>query len=254
MRVHLLGAHQGESREYRFISFVVDDRLAIDAGGLTSSLSLDEQYALEAVLITHRHFDHIKDLPMLAHNLWEIRSMQVYCIADTLSALRTHVFDGLVWPNVEEAGEGFYPVTFHTVEPEKWFKVLDYNVYAIPMPHTVPAVGYCIEGDGKRVFYTADTRGNGDPHWAHLRPDLLLIETTMSSEFDEHASQFGHMTPVALGRELKGFYAKEGYYPRIVCVHLNPRHEQRIREELTILARELGADISAGREGMVIEL
>jgi hypothetical protein len=37
-------------------------------------------------------------------------------------------------------------------------------------------------------------------------------------------------------------------------VHLNPRHEQRIQEELAALAKELDADISPGREGMVIEL
>lgn len=62
------------------------------------------------------------------------------------------------------------------------------------------------------------------------------------------------MTPVALGNELRGFYKQEGYYPRTVCVHLNPRHEKRIHEELAALAKELGADISAGREGMVIEI
>src|SRR4051812_23983241 len=112
MQLRILGAHQGESREFRFISFLVDGRLAIDAGGLTSSLTLDEQLALNAVLITHRHFDHIKDLPMLAHNVWETRSIDIYCIADTLAALRTHVFNDILWPNVEEVTEGFYPVQF----------------------------------------------------------------------------------------------------------------------------------------------
>lgn len=151
MQIHLLGAHQGESREFRFISFLVDARLAIDAGGLTSSLTLDEQLALDAVLITHRHYDHIKDLPMLAHNLWETKSIDIYAIPDTIAALRKHIFNDVVWPNVEIASEGFFPVLFHPVEPNRWFEVLDYRVYAIPMPHTVPAVGYCVERDGKKV-------------------------------------------------------------------------------------------------------
>lgn len=254
MQIQILGAHQGESREFRFISFLIDDRLAIDAGGLTTSLTLDQQAGLDAVLITHRHFDHIKDLPMLAHNLWETKSTHVYCIADTLKALREHVFNDVVWPNVEEVGEGHYPVVFHEVQPEKWFDVLDYRVYAVPMSHTVPAVGYCIESEGKRVFYTADTRGNGNPRWSHLRPDLLLIEATMSSEADSNAARFGHMTPLALGGELRAFYEKEGYYPLTVCVHINPRHEARIREEVAALSHELGADISLGYEGMLLVL
>jgi ribonuclease BN (tRNA processing enzyme) len=40
----------------------VDDVLALDAGGLTSSLALSEQLGLKAVLITHRHYDHVKVL------------------------------------------------------------------------------------------------------------------------------------------------------------------------------------------------
>jgi ribonuclease BN (tRNA processing enzyme) len=63
MRVKILGAHQAESRDHHFTSILIDDRMAIDAGGLTSTLTFEEQPRLEAVLITHRHFDHVKDLP-----------------------------------------------------------------------------------------------------------------------------------------------------------------------------------------------
>lgn len=39
-----------------------DGVIALDAGGLTRSLTFDEQLAVEAVILSHRHFDHIRDL------------------------------------------------------------------------------------------------------------------------------------------------------------------------------------------------
>ena len=44
------------------MSILVDGKLAIDAGGLTTALTLEEQERIDAMIITHRHFDHIKDL------------------------------------------------------------------------------------------------------------------------------------------------------------------------------------------------
>ena len=62
MRVRVLGAHQLETRDTRLTSFLVDGVLAVDAGSLTSGLTLEEQESVEAILITHQHFDHCRDL------------------------------------------------------------------------------------------------------------------------------------------------------------------------------------------------
>ena len=254
MRVKILGAHQGESRDMRFLSIVIDGRLVIDAGGLTSSLTLEEQLGIQAVLITHQHFDHIKDLPMLAHNILETKSLHVYCTYDTRNMLQHHIFNDLIWPSLRTKSAGYNSLVFNAVEPDREFTLHGYKIVPVPMAHTVPTVGYCVKRDGKSLFYTADTRGNGNPFWASLRPDLLIIETTMSNEHDSAAARFGHMTPMALGRELRAFHQKEGYYPRTICVHINAKHERLVREELQTLADELQADITAAHEGMEIEL
>jgi ribonuclease BN (tRNA processing enzyme) len=118
----------------------------------------------------------------------------------------------------------------------------------------VPTVGYLVERDGASLFYTADTHAAGEPSWIALRPDLLLIETTMSSAHDKEAAGFKHMTPLSLGKALRTFHERQGYYPRVVCVHMSPQQEPDIRQELSALARELGADISLGYEGMEIDV
>ena len=254
MLVKLLGAHQGDNRDARFMSILVDGVLAIDAGGLTQALTEDEQIALEAVLLTHRHFDHIKDLPGLAHTRWRDKPLPLYCLADTRDALKAHVFNDVLWPALREEVEGYYPVLYHEVTPNSSFNLAGYGVTPIEMSHTVPTVGYMLEREGKSVFYAADTRGWGEPSWSGIRPDLLIAETTMSSEYEEVAYRFGHMTPISLERELRAFHSAQGYYPQTVCVHINPRHEEQIRRELEELSQRLGADVGAGHEGMEIRL
>jgi ribonuclease BN (tRNA processing enzyme) len=254
MEVKLLGAHQGQSRDIGFMSILVDGRLAIDAGGLTTALTLEEQEQIEAVLVTHRHFDHIKDLVALAHNNWEVRSLHIYCIDDARSALQAHIFNDVVWPTMSVQIGSYYPLTWHRVEPGVTSDVLGYGVTPIEVSHTVPTVGYFIEKDGGSFFYTADTRADGNPPWAAIRPDLLIAETTMANANAMLAYAAGHMTPLSLGRELRAFHAKQGYFPRTVCVHINPHQEEQVARELAALAKELDADITPGREGMAFQV
>ena len=57
MKIQILGAHNIETRETRLTSLLVDGILALDAGSLSSGLSIEDQCEVKAVLLTHRHFD-----------------------------------------------------------------------------------------------------------------------------------------------------------------------------------------------------
>ncbi len=70
MNIRFLGAHNCEWPKTRLISLLIDDVLAIDAGALTSSLSLEGQQKIKAILLTHQHYDHVRDIPTLAMNLF----------------------------------------------------------------------------------------------------------------------------------------------------------------------------------------
>jgi len=69
MKIRFLGAHNYETKDTRLVSLLIDDVLAIDVGGLSSSLSFEEQCKIKAVLLTHQHYDHVRDIPTLAMNL-----------------------------------------------------------------------------------------------------------------------------------------------------------------------------------------
>jgi ribonuclease BN (tRNA processing enzyme) len=254
MEVRILGAHQGQSNSIGFMSILIDGRLAIDAGALATGLTLEEQEKIDAVLVTHRHFDHIQDLVGIAHNNWQVRSLHIHCIADVRQALQAHVFNDVLWPTMSVQQGPYFPLTWTDVRPGVEFEVAGYKALPVEMSHTVPCVGYLVSSEGKSVFYTADTRGKGKPPWAALRPDLLIAEVTMSSLFEELAFTVGHMTPLSLGNELRAFHEKQGYYPPTLAVHINPHHEPTIKEELAQLADELGAKITPACEGMVVQI
>jgi len=65
MNIQLLGVHNCESQNTKLTSLLIDDILVVDAGGLTSSLSFEAQRKLKAILLTHQHYDHIKDVPAI---------------------------------------------------------------------------------------------------------------------------------------------------------------------------------------------
>ena len=65
MRIRVLGAHNCETRSTRLVTLLIDDILALDAGGLTSTLTVKAQKKLKGILLTHPHYDHIRDIPAL---------------------------------------------------------------------------------------------------------------------------------------------------------------------------------------------
>ena len=68
MQLRVLGCHGGETPKHRTSSFLLGDEVAIDAGAITSMLSLDEQTRIRSVLISHPHMDHVRDLATLYTN------------------------------------------------------------------------------------------------------------------------------------------------------------------------------------------
>jgi ribonuclease BN (tRNA processing enzyme) len=69
MEIRILGAHNVESATSKLVSLLVDDVLAVDVGSLTSSLSLEEQQKVSNILLTHCHYDHVRDLAAVALNI-----------------------------------------------------------------------------------------------------------------------------------------------------------------------------------------
>lgn len=259
MKIKILGAHAIDSLYSKFLSVLVDDILALDAGSLASGLTLPEQKKVKAVLLSHSHLDHIQGIGALAMHLFTIGStLEVYGIRDTIDALLNHVFNGLIQPDFTKMPSPDKPtIRLHTLESYKQQAIEGYVFLAVPTHHTIPSVGYQITaGDGKRLFYSGDTGPGLSDCWQYITPDLMIIDCGGSNKYTSYAPKLGHLTPELLMKELIEFREVKGYLPPIILVHMNPLDddEAEVGVEISKMSAELNTKIQLGYEGMELDL
>ena len=253
MDIRILGAHNCESQATKCICILIDDRLVIDAGGLTSSLSISEQQKLGAILLTHQHYDHIRDIPMIALNLYQQGSnIQVYAAPDVRATIEASILNGKLYPKFQEMPKAKPTVSFNPITPYDSERVEGYDILAIPVNHNGFTVGYQVSNaEGKAMFYTADTGPGLTDCWKYVSPQLLIIDVTVSNNYEKFATNAGHLTPGLLYEELIKFRELKGYLPQIVAVHMDPMLEKEIGEEVAVVAEALNASITIAHEGML---
>jgi ribonuclease BN (tRNA processing enzyme) len=254
MKIQILGAHNIESKDSRFISLLIDDVLAIDAGALTSSLTQAAQQKLKAVLLTHQHYDHIRDIPALGINFsLHETTLDIYATRATYNVLQTNLLNDIVYPDYMAKPPGKPSLRFRELEAGKAATVAGYIVFPVTVNHGVPTVGYQITSvDGKKVFYTADTGPGLADAWRQISPDLLISEVTALNKWRDFALQTGHLTPALFQQELESFREIKGYLPQIVLVHMNPIDEKAIKAEMAAVAGTLNITVRFGHEGMIL--
>ncbi len=258
MEIQILGAHLAEVKGARLTSLLIDRTLVVDAGGLTSALSLPEQKKIETVLLTHHHFDHTRDLVTLAANAgyyWR-KQLVVYAPRYTLDIVTGGLLSSKLYTNfLEYPSEEKPTVILEAIEPYSRKNIDGYDVLAVPVKHSAPTVGYQItSSDGRSLFYTGDTTVGISECWQHISPELLIAEVAGPNKYADWLEQAGHLCAEFLRQELIQFRQLKGYLPRVIIIHIGNPYEQEIKEEVAQVAQELEADITLGYEDMKVTL
>lgn len=215
--------------------FLVNDRLLVDAGTIGSRLFLEEQRRIRVVLLTHLHFDHIRELPTLADNLvGEIdEPVVIAAIPEVLDGLRAHIFNGTVYPDFFRLPDSARPVFVpYELREGREDLLCGMGVTPIRVNHVVPTVGFLLREGAHTVLYSGDTYQT-DALW-QVAQDVTglraaFIESSFPNEMDELARVAKHLTPALLAQEFAKMAQPE--LP-VYAYHLKPRFREQIRQEL----------------------
>ena len=251
MKIKVLGCSGGELPGHRTTCFLVDDRLAVDAGALTGSLSLDALLAIDDILLTHSHFDHVKDVPLLADLVVgrRRRPVRVHASRECAKTLRESVFNDQLWPDFTRIPDAKAPaIEIVPFDPSKPFRIGRYRVAPVPVCHPVESVGYVLSDGSAAVAFSGDT-GPTSRLWkrvnAERRLRALFVELSFPSRLQGLADVSGHFTPSTLASELTKI-ERDGQ--PVLLYHLKPAFMAELRRELRSLRLDNVRILERGEE------
>jgi cAMP phosphodiesterase len=236
MRVRILTHVPGDAIQY-LTSYLVDDRVAIDAGCIGLYGGPEDQGQIDHVFLSHTHADHIFSLPFFLQNACQEngRIVAVHGHEHVLRSVRTDMFNDRLWPQyLIEEGPGSSCVRLETLEPETPVSVTGLSVTPVLVDHIVPTFGFIVEDGTSAVAFGSDS-GPTERIWEIARGLVNLkgvfMETSFPDGMRDLARSSGHMTPRMVREEVTKL--PEGV--PVIAVHLCPRHRARIVEELNAL-------------------
>lgn len=234
MKVRVLGCSGGINRGMATTSFLVDDDILIDAGTGVGDLSLEEMRRIKHIFISHSHLDHIVSLPLLADTLFDDlvdQPLVIHALPETILALQEHIFNWVIWPDFTSLPDRANAVLkMEAMLAGSVLEISGRQIEMISVNHSVPAVGYRVEAEGKSFAFSGDTTSN-DNLWACLNKhdslDLLFIESAFADEEVTLAEVSFHYCPQLLAKDLPRLKHKT----RVCITHLKPGSEQQIMRQ-----------------------
>ena len=243
MKLHILGVSgpfpesRGATSGYLLEAGDALIQFDLGSGVLARLTALTAPESLSALFLSHWHFDHTSDLPVLMYRLEAMGfggsgpRLKVYGPADDASAIRRIV-----------SSAGCFDLM--DIVPGDTLFVGDCVIRAGEARHPVPAVCFRVEHGGRAFGYTGDT--NTLPSLAPFFSGChLLLADGLFPEAD-WTEQKPHLSAA-----LAASMAAEAGAGRLVLTHLNPVFppETLLRE-----ARRNHADVSLAEAGAIIEV
>ncbi len=238
MKVRVLGCYGSQLPGFRTCSVLVNGRLLIDAGAVAQTLSFQEQLAIDDVLLTHAHLDHVVDLAFMIDNVFFHRDkpLRIFAPRPVLNTVQEHLFNDEVWPDFTRfSSKNGRAVKLQALESGEACRVGEIEVRWAQTNHPVFTAGYCLTEGCTSLLHSGDT-GATDALWSLGRccPGLksAFVETSFPNRLGELAEKSGHLTPAQLAKELDKLDRPD---VAVKVLHMKPQFLDEILSELNDL-------------------
>jgi len=230
---------------------LVDAGLSMKETGRRLAAIGEDLAALDAILITHEHTDHVAGLPVLARN----------------KNLRASVW--MTWLTAPAIDWGEGEPRLETFQAGAAFQIGDIEVQSFSIPHdAVDPVGFAFEAEGVRIGMATDLGYVPESVKFHLRrSDLLLLESNHDLDMlkvgpypwsvkQRVMSRVGHLSNLGMSEYLEndlgnstahlvlGHLSEQNNHPEIVRMIATQTLEQRgLATRLAIAGQHAPSDI-----------
>jgi len=238
MKVELLPSTVGEPANRQFcIGAVINDDTAIDAGTLGLVWPVERQQRIRRIFLSHSHIDHVASLPLLLDNVYTEgpQCPMIYGNAETLQALRDHLFNDRIWPDFVRLSELETPfLELELLQAEQSVAADNLKITPVSLNHVVPTLGFIVQEGDVTVAFVSDT-GPTERVWellsqqSHLQ--AVFFECSFPNSHSELAAKSGHLCPETFASELQ----KLPQDVRVIACHLKPAHYDAIVAEIAEL-------------------
>ncbi len=240
MKIQVLGGHGGLAKDFSTTSFLIDDKLLIDAGAVANTLTIEEQIRIDNILISHCHLDHIKDLAFICDNCFGLKGkpFNVYTHATVKKIIKEHLLNDIIWPDFTQLPDTTNPtMIINEIPAEKKLELGEYTITPVKVQHAHDAMGFIVEKGKSAILFTLDT-GPTERIWEisknipHLK--AIFTEVSFPNSLSKVAEVSDHHTPQSLNKELQ----KMPKGVPVILTHLKPNYRNNILDELQNLKED----------------
>jgi ribonuclease BN (tRNA processing enzyme) len=234
MKIEILGCSGAVMRGFNTASILINGSLLVDAGSASSVLDEESVEEIRNIVITHSHIDHIKELPFIVDTLFtkKARGITIWGSAPTIEALKMHIFNGLIWPDMDELKIEEDFLTLRPI-PQEGFQTGELRVQAFPVDHIEGSVCYVISEGGKHVLFSGDS--GFDTRLFDLVKSLgddllaLFVEVSFPDSMAEIAGVSRHLTPELVAKGLDGVVSSS---TKVIAYHIKPKYLDEVVAQL----------------------